>query len=84
MAGLIKRGNVYYVQWYVGKTEKRRSLCTGSVKSPGKKYGSMNRLRLGVIRTTVHGAVLLPDHIGLIVVLLKSYSKRAFEKGLSA
>jgi hypothetical protein len=32
MAGLIKRGNIFYIQWYVGKKEKRRSLRTSNLQ----------------------------------------------------
>lgn len=35
MAGLIKRGKIYYIQWYGGKKEKRRSLRTGAGRTGG-------------------------------------------------
>ena len=37
MAGLIKRGNTFYVVWYVGKKEKRRSLRTDNLQIAKEK-----------------------------------------------
>ena len=37
MAGLMKRGNIFYVVWYVGKKEKRRSLRTDSLQIAKEK-----------------------------------------------
>ena len=37
MAGLIKRGKIYYIQWYIGKNEKRRSLRTDCLQIAKEK-----------------------------------------------
>ena len=37
MAGLIKRGNVYHAQYYIGKKQKRVSLETGSLQLAKEK-----------------------------------------------
>ncbi len=45
MAGLIKRGKIYYIQWYVGKKEKRRSLRTDSLQIAKEKLRQLESAR---------------------------------------
>ena len=37
MASLVKRGSKYYLQWWVGKKLKRRSLLTSSYQIAKEK-----------------------------------------------
>lgn len=46
MAGLIKRGNIFYVQWYVGKKDKRRSLRTDRVQIAKEKLRQFESARI--------------------------------------
>jgi succinate dehydrogenase/fumarate reductase flavoprotein subunit len=45
MAGLIGRGNIFYIQWYVGKKEKRRSLQTDSLQIAKEKLRQFESAR---------------------------------------
>jgi hypothetical protein len=45
MAGLIKRGTVYYAVYYVGKSQKRVSLDTGSLQLAREKLRQLESAR---------------------------------------
>jgi hypothetical protein len=46
MAGLIKRGDVFYVQWYAGRKEKRRSLRTNCLQVAKEKLRQFESARV--------------------------------------
>ena len=46
MAGLIKRGNIFYVQWYVGQKERRRSLRTDNLQIAKERLRQFESARI--------------------------------------
>lgn len=46
MAGLIKRGDVFHIQWYEGKTKRRRSLKTTSEQLAKERLRQFESARL--------------------------------------